>query len=98
MGRLQLELSNASLHCHQGAEQTLDPRHTLPLGVKAELGECLIQLGEYEQAERLLLECYTLFRNSLGEQHPKTQRVLDDVVELYTCWNQPDKLRHYSAL
>ena len=59
------------------------------------LGNCLITLEQYDQAEDHLLTAYTGLKAALGPDHERTTDVLSNLVRLYELWQKPDKLAKY---
>jgi len=57
--------------------------HWLTAHTGSMLGECLTELGQYETAEPLLVDSYTVIRERWGEEHPRTLAALGRIIELY---------------
>lgn len=66
-------------------------------GVRIRLGECLKALALFESAERNLISGYDTLREALGLTHPRTQRVLSDLISLYEAWGKPRKAAPFRA-
>ena len=59
------------------------------------LGLSLTALGRFDEAEPLLLDSYTFFKNEHDQE--KTQKTLDGLIELYTAWGRPEQAAAYQA-
>lgn len=66
-------------------------------GISVRLGECLQGLQLYEAAERHLIAGYDALHDALGHTHPRTQRVLSDLISLYEAWGKPRKAAPFRA-
>ena len=62
------------------------------------LGENLMMLGEFEEAEPFLLRSYPVIREQRGARHRQTQRALRRIIELYDAWGKPGQADEYRAL
>jgi hypothetical protein len=69
----------------------------LTAGLRVRLGECLLALGLFEAAERQLVSGYDTLHEALGHTHPRTQRVLSDLIGLYEAWGKPRKAAPFRA-
>lgn len=61
-------------------------------------GECLTQLGRYEEAEPLLLGAYPVLKVSKGDDHLRTVEAIHRLIDLYDKWGKPEKAAEYRAL
>jgi tetratricopeptide (TPR) repeat protein len=59
--------------------------------LQVRLGESLTALTLFESAERHLTAGYDTLYEALGLTHPRTQRVLSDLITLYEAWGKPRK-------
>ncbi len=59
------------------------------------LAACLIELGRYQEAERLLLNSYPKLRS---RRDPLAARALARLVSLYEAWGRSDKAAEYRAM
>lgn len=59
------------------------------------LGDCLTELGRYQEAEQLLLEGYRVLRE---EQDQAARDAVERLVSLYDAWGKPDLAAEYRAL
>ncbi|MFO0983369.1 MAG: serine/threonine-protein kinase [Planctomycetota bacterium] len=71
------------------------PKHWSTAVYRANLGNCLRLLGEYDQAEAELLESYELLEAQLGIANDRTQYALGKLVLLYEKTNQRDKWHEF---
>lgn len=70
---------------------TLPPDHPSTARVKIGLGDCLVILGRYEEAESLIVQGYT----TLYERGAQTESARESVINLYEAWNKPDMVAKY---
>ncbi|MCZ6836966.1 MAG: serine/threonine-protein kinase [Planctomycetota bacterium] len=61
------------------------------------LGSSLKELQRFEEAEQAYLKSYDLFINTLGEEHQRTQKLIELVVKLYEIWGRPDEANQWKA-
>ncbi len=61
-------------------------------------GAFLTKLARYDQAEALLLSSHPVLRDTLGQEHERTVRTINWLVELYEAWDKPDKAAEYRAI
>ncbi len=61
------------------------------------LGLCLTVLERYEEAEPLLLNSFPVIKSGLGENHVRTQKALQRIVDLYEAWGKSAKAVEYRA-
>jgi len=64
--------------------------------VKCMLGNCLTQLGRYDEAEDMLLSGCETLRNRMGMEVPDTQYCVRRLVDLYRAWGKPDRAEQLS--
>ena len=73
--------------------------HRLTARSNAVLGECLAELGRYEESEQLLLAAHGVLASSEEEVRPEYKRhVLASLVKLYTAWKKPSTAEKYRKL
>jgi len=58
---------------------------------KSALGGCLVQLGQFAEAESLLTVAHTVFQGELGEESRPTKAALRRLIELYDQWKKPER-------
>jgi hypothetical protein len=58
----------------------------------------LIQLRQFRQAERQLLESFALSKTILGLDHQLSKDAVHHLVELYTAWDKPQQAAEYRHL
>jgi len=61
------------------------------------LGDCLVQLGRYAEAEPVALSSYRALEAKLGREDARTREALASVVELYRAWGRPREAARGSA-
>lgn len=77
------------------ADEVMPAEHWSRAAFHGTLGNCLITLEQYEEAERHLLVAYNGLKASLGAGSERTRSVLSNVVRLYERWQKPDKAETY---
>ena len=82
----------------EGKIQYLGAGHWHVAEVRRILGDSLIELKKYEEAEKELLESYSTFQKdkSLDSKHIKSN--LKSLVKLYNRWGKKDKAQEYFEL
>ena len=60
------------------------------------LGVCLVEMGQYEDAEPELLEAHSLLVEH-AEADPDTQETVRWLVALYDGWSEPQKAEAWRA-
>ena len=66
--------------------------------VNCRLGACLTALGRFEEAEPLLTEGYPIIAEQRGKQHRITREVLEEVIQLYEQWGEPDEAARWREM
>jgi tetratricopeptide (TPR) repeat protein len=61
------------------------------LQFRSHWGQCLRDLGRYEEAEQQLKLAYDRAMTTVGPHHPYTQEVIANLVRLYELWDKPDQ-------
>lgn len=59
--------------------------------VSSVLGEALISLGRFEEAESLLLDCHRSLSHALGDSDAGCRRVAAQLALLYDSWGKPEQ-------
>lgn len=62
------------------------------------LGNCLAALGQYAEAESLVLDAHAKLMITQGKSGHETKKALANVARLYDGWGKPDKASTYRAL
>ncbi len=62
--------------------------HWLTANAASALGACLTALREYEEAETLLTEGFTVLQSARGEDDRLTRRALRRIIDLYDAWGK----------
>ena len=76
-------------------------RETLPQGrvriarAQSELGVCLVALGNYDEAEQLLLESFAAVSGGGTEHGTLKSQALERLVDLYEAWGKPEAATTY---
>ena len=66
---------------------------------ESELGGCLLKLGRYAEAERLLVESFPTLRDKIGiNDRARVDSALDWIIELYRREGEPAKAAPYLAI
>ena len=63
----------------------------------AQLGECLMTLERFEEAEPLLIESLAEFQAELTDIHPSTVGTRKRIVKLYETWQRPNRAAAYRS-
>jgi serine/threonine protein kinase len=58
---------------------------------ESRLGGCLTELGQFPEAEALLVPAYKTLRGAPGTPPPRRAEALERIVRLYEAWGKPDK-------
>jgi len=59
------------------------------------LGNCLITLADYDEAEQHLLAAHAGLEAALGKNHVRTQQVRSKLATLYEAWQKPVEAAKY---
>lgn len=81
-GRLEEALTYFDRAVDQ-VEGALPEGSLMILVVRANRADCLRELGRFDEAERILLDCYEQIVEDLGPNHRRAQNVARQLVELY---------------
>ena len=65
---------------------------------RSHLGDCLIKLKRYREAEEQLLAAYAGLKIARGEQHYLTRKAVSRLTELYEAKGKSDQAAPYRAL
>ncbi len=82
--------------CLDRYQQRLEPADRRFPVMQALLGECLLQLGRFDEAEPLLLDSYELL-HSVSGAGTETSDTIQVLVQLYDAWNRPDHAAEWRA-
>jgi tetratricopeptide (TPR) repeat protein len=77
--------------------EQLSPGHRLIAYAESVLGECMVALGEYEDAERLLLDSHAVISTGWGDGNLYTELARQRLVKLYEAWGRPDLASSWRA-
>jgi len=78
-------------------EARLPPGHWRTAVTKSILGGALAGLGEYGEAESLLLDNLPIISEAQGERSPKTRDALNRVIALYEARGEAERAAEYRA-
>ena len=53
--------------------------------------------GDYDKAESLFIQAIDGRRLKLGDNRPRTQQSLNNLIELYEAWGKPEKAEEWRA-
>jgi eukaryotic-like serine/threonine-protein kinase len=62
------------------------------------LGECLIRLKRYGEAEPLLLDSYKILKSTARERDARTIEAVQRLITLYQSWGKAQKAADYSGV
>lgn len=65
--------------------------------IRSEYGHCLIRLGRYNDAKRVLAAAYDAYQKALGRNHDKTKRIASRLVEVNTASGDVDEANQWQA-
>jgi eukaryotic-like serine/threonine-protein kinase len=71
--------------------------HWLPADAESRLGGCLTALGQFADAEKLLLGSYQTLQSARGTPPERAVEAADRIVKLYEIWGKPDKAAQWRA-
>ena len=75
--------------------ETLPQRHVRIARARSELGGCLVALGDYDEAEQLLLESFAAVSGGGTEHGTLKNQALERLVDLYEAWGKPEAAMTY---
>lgn len=73
------------------------PEHWALGDVKWRLGRCLIDAGQYEEAEKLIVAGIKTVEGQWGADHERTREARAAALLLYETWARPDKAAAYES-
>ena len=76
-------------------EKKLPDGHPRIAAAKSALGECLLALESFDEAERLLLESQTLSEGLSNRSPSLEQTSLKRLIRLYQAWGRPKEAASY---
>jgi thioredoxin-like negative regulator of GroEL len=62
------------------------------------LGECLVALEQFEEAEPILLDSHATLTSTEGESGEDTVKTIERIVQLYQAWGKQDEMACYVAM
>ncbi|MCG8404983.1 MAG: serine/threonine-protein kinase [Phycisphaerales bacterium] len=65
--------------------------------IQSRIGDCLIELGRYSEAEEYLTQSQPVLKADFGPAHKNTLAGRDRLVRLYEAWGQPDKAAEWKT-
>lgn len=66
--------------------------------IKSRLGRSLTAMEEFEKAEPLLIEGFEILDEQLGQSHDRTQRSIQNLIDLYEAWSKPEEISKYQEI
>lgn len=78
-------------------EVKLPANHKLILDTKSRIGGCLVDMGQFENAEPILIGAHKALKAAFGDAHPETNAALERVVNCYQQWGKPDSAQLYAS-
>jgi tetratricopeptide (TPR) repeat protein len=61
------------------------------------LAQLHIDQERYDDAEKLLLKAVDVSYVKLGDTHPHTLKILNNLIALYESWNKPEEAEKWRA-
>ena len=96
--RSSYELAAAQFReLHYTAAQVAPAGHWYEALVRSWLGEALLGLRRFAEAESELRAAYEDLRQALGDLNPRTQKTIQRLVRLYEAWDKPDDADTFRA-
>jgi tetratricopeptide (TPR) repeat protein len=71
------------------AAKLYDENDFMRVALVRKYGECLIDMGRYDQAEAVLLQATDGLERNFGASHTATRRAYSELVRLYAAWGRP---------
>lgn len=62
---------------------------------RSRLGACLTAMGQFEEAESLLLESFAELKDTFGERDETTNEARKRIADLYKAWGREDSAKPY---
>lgn len=82
----------------QNAQDRFPPDHPAIAPIKGILGEGLIALKQYDEAELLLIDSHRIRTVKHAVGNPRRLESIRRIVLLYESWGKPEKAAEYRAL
>ena len=73
----------------------LPPDHPFLLRVKGQLATCLRKQKKYAEAEKILVGVIAGLEKKIGVDHPQTQAMILEILEVYKAQGRRDKAEAY---
>jgi len=71
--------------------------HWMIADARSRLGACLASMGEFDEAESLLLQSHIELRDTFGATHPTTIDARDRIVAMYNSWGRKDLAEQFAS-
>ncbi len=83
----------------RGALEILDarPAHFQTGVCRRDLGACLLELERHDEAERELLQAYSILSAKHVDWHPDVESTIQRLVELYDAMDEPARAAPWQA-
>ncbi|RJP33183.1 MAG: hypothetical protein C4547_12740 [Phycisphaerales bacterium] len=78
-------------------ERELPQAHWRTAVYRGHLGAQLAARGRFDEAEPLLLAAYEAIAATQGDERERTQRIIQELVELYEAWQRPEEADRWRA-
>ena len=82
----------------QSLQAELGDNHRSTALASSALGDCLVSLGRFDEAEPLLLNSYERIQGVFGPTRREPELALQRIVRLYDGWGRPEDAARYRAL
>ncbi len=76
-------------------QQDLSPEHWYPGVVESWYGRTLAALGRHSEAEEHLLAAHDRLQRTLGDAHPRTQKMRERLAEFFAAWDKPEQAARF---
>ena len=76
--------------------EKLPPAAWMTANSASPLGECLLALERYDEAEPLLINSYAALRSSLGDSNPRTREAQQRLIRFYEATGRAEQAQALS--
>jgi eukaryotic-like serine/threonine-protein kinase len=81
--------------CLDARRKVLPANHWLIANTKSVLGGCLTELGEFAEAEQLVLDGYETLKTIYGKKHWRAKKALGRVIRFFVAADREADAVHY---
>jgi tetratricopeptide (TPR) repeat protein len=81
--------------CVEIRRTALGDNHWLTAEAESVLGECLVVLNRFDEAEPILLSSFATLADDCGDSHDRTRRARQRLIELYNACGKASEAARY---